>query len=299
MLAVDAALLPQVLISGLMIGVLYALMALGITFIFSIMRMINWAMGEFYMIGSFAQYLIVVHFLGPDLWWVAVPLSAAIVFVLGAIVEPLLIRPMFDPAVERKEEYASIVTLALSLGLQSLAALLNGPFAKSPGSTFANVPLGPLTVPGARVAASIAAVLALSIFYLAIKRTWIGMALRAAAQSRVGVETAGVDIMRLDQIAFGLGVALAAMSGALLAPVFLVYPLDGQVATTKGFETVIIGGLGSIPGAVVAAILVGIVENLGATFLSSEYQHVYGFILLVLILLIRPTGLFGERERVA
>src|SRR6202521_5165559 len=100
-------LLVQTLIAGLMIGVLYALMALGITFIYSIVKMINWAMGEFYMIGSFVQYLLVVEFLGPDLWWVAVPLSALTVFLVGALVEPVLIKPMFTQSIERKDDYAT------------------------------------------------------------------------------------------------------------------------------------------------------------------------------------------------
>jgi branched-chain amino acid transport system permease protein len=282
-----------------MIGLLYALMGLGITFIFSVMRMINWAMGEFYMIGSFVQYLIIVHFLGADLWWLAVPMSAAAVFVLGMVIEPILIRPMFDRKVERKEEYGTIVTLALSLGLQGVTALINGPFAHSPGSNLPDVQLLTLPVSGARVAASLGALVGLIIFYVVIRRTWIGMALRAAAQSRAGVETVGLNLMRLDQVAFGIGVALAAMAGALLAPVFLVYPLNGQVTTTKGFEIVIIGGLGSIRGAVVAAFMVGIVESLGSAYISSTFQSVYGFALLMIVLLVRPLGLFGERERIA
>jgi hypothetical protein len=103
-------LLAQTLIAGVMIGVIYALMALGITFIYSIVKMINWAMGEFYMIGSFVQYGLIVYFLGPDLWWVAVPLSAATVFLLGVLLEPILIKPMFTSGIERKDDYATVVT---------------------------------------------------------------------------------------------------------------------------------------------------------------------------------------------
>src|SRR5579863_4763573 len=105
----------QTLIAGVIIGVLYALMALGITFIYSIVKMINWAMGEFYMIGSFVQYLLIVEFLGPRLWWVAVPLSALTVFLVGALIEPILIKPMFTQGIERKDDYATVVTIALVL----------------------------------------------------------------------------------------------------------------------------------------------------------------------------------------
>ena len=120
----------QTLIAGIMIGVLYALMALGITFIYSIVKMINWSMGEFYMIGGYVQFLLITEWLGPDLWWVAAPLSALGVFLLGYLLEPLLIKPMFTSAIERKDDYAIVVTIALLLMLRNLAAALGGPYQK-------------------------------------------------------------------------------------------------------------------------------------------------------------------------
>ena len=287
----------QTLIAGITIGVLYALMALGITFIYSIVKMINWAMGEFYMIGSYLQYVLVVHLLGPDLWYLAIPLAGLGVFALGALVEPVLIKPMFVRNIERKDDYATVVTIALLLLLRNLAAALGGPYQRTPGSNLPTVLLGPLPQSGARVAAFLCALVAVALFYVLLKKTWFGLALRAAAQSRVGVQTAGVDILRLDQVAFGIGVALAGIAGALLAPVFLVFPTNGVVTTVKGFEIIVIGGLGSIPGALIAGVLLGIVESLGASFIASAYQNVYGFLLVLLVLLIRPTGLFGERGR--
>jgi branched-chain amino acid transport system permease protein len=289
----------QTLISGVMIGVLYALMALGITFIYSIVKMINWAMGEFYMLGSFAQYLLVVYLLGPDLWWVAVPIAALSIFLIGAAVEPILIKPMFRQALERKDEYATVVTIALLLLLRNLVQAIAGPNQFTPGSNLQVVMLGPLPVTGARFAAFLCTLAALALFYVLLKKTWWGLALRAAAQSRIGAQTSGVDILRLDQIAFGVGVALAGLAGALLAPEFQVYPTNGVVTTVKGFEIIVIGGLGSIPGALIAGVMLGVVENLGAAFIASPYQNVYGFLLVLLVLLLRPTGLFGERVRQA
>src|SRR5678815_3736875 len=175
-------LLVQTLISGVMIGVLYALMALGITFIYSIVRMINWAMGEFYMLGSYIQYVAVAYLLGRNYWWLAILISTAGTFLIGYLLEPLLME-------------------------------------------------------GARVAASVFALVALAVFYLVISRTWIGLALRAMAQNRVAAQTSGVDVFRLDAMAFAIGVALAGLAGALLAPLFLVYPTNGAVTTVKGFET--------------------------------------------------------------
>jgi branched-chain amino acid transport system permease protein len=294
-----AELFWQALIAGIVIGVIYALMALGITFIYSIVKLINWSMGEFYMIGSYVQYFLVVYLLGPDLWYVAALLSAAAVFLVGFVIEPLLIKPMFTGGVERKDDYATVVTIALLLLLRNLAAALSGPYQRTPGSNLGSVMLGPLPESGARFAAFLCALAAIALFYVLLRRSWLGLALRAAAQSRVGAQTAGVDVLSLDKLAFGIGVGLAGLAGALLAPVFMVYPTNGVVTTTKGFEIIVIGGLGSIPGALIAGLLLGIVESLGATFIASAYQNAYGFALLLIVLALRPSGLFGERVRQA
>ncbi len=292
-------LLLQTVISGLMVGVLYALMALGITFIYSIVKTINWAMGEFYMIGSYIQYVVLHFWLGPNLWWLAAILSTFGVFVVGYLLEPVLIKPMYNRPMQRRDDYATVVTIALLLLLRSLAVALGGPNQYRPESTLPMVWIGPLPQEGARVAASICAVVALGIFWLVIKKTWVGLALRAAAQNRVASQTSGVDVYRLDAIAFAIGVALAGLAGALLAPLFMVFPTNGAVTTVKGFEIIVIGGLGSIPGALIGGLLLGLVESLGAAFISSPFQNAYGFLLVILILLVKPNGLFGKREREA
>ena len=289
----------QTAISGVMIGVLYALMALGITFIYSIMRMINWAMGEFYMVGSYLQYMLVAWLLGPELWWLAIILSTAGVFVMGLVVQWGLIKPIFKKPPEMRDDYATVVTLALLLFLRSVATGLAGPNQFTPGSNLPIIMVGPMPLAGARVAAFLFALAALALFWAVLRYTWYGLALRAASQSRVGVQTAGIDVLSVDRVAFGIGVALAGLAGALLAPVFLVFPTNGMITTVKGFEIVVIGGLGSIPGALIAGVLLGLVESFGAAFLDSAYQNIYGFILVIAILVLRPTGLFGERGREA
>jgi len=289
----------QTAISGVMIGVLYALMALGITFIYSIMRMINWAMGEFYMIGSYLQYVLVAFLLGPDLWWLAIIVSTAGVFVFGLVVQWGLLKPIFKKPPEARDDYATVVTLALLLLLRSLATGLAGPNQFTPGSTLPIVMVGPLPVAGARLAAFVFALVALGLFWALLRYTWYGLALRATSQSRVGVQTAGIDVLAVDRIAFGIGVGLAGLAGALLAPVFLVFPTNGLITTVKGFEIVVIGGLGSIPGALIAGVLLGVVESFGAAFIDSAYQNIYGFVFVLLILVFRPHGLFGERGREA
>ena len=295
----SAELLVQTLISGLMVGVLYALMALGITFIYSIVKMINWAMGEFYMIGSYIQFVAVHVLFGPHYWWLAAAIAAAGTFLLGLLLEPILIKPMYDRPMQRRDDYATVVTIALLLLLRSLAVALGGPNQYRPESDLPVVWIGPLPQEGARVAATACALVALVAFWLLVKKTWIGLALRAAAQNRVGAQTAGIDVWRLDAIAFAIGVALAGFAGALLAPLFMVFPTNGAVTTVKGFEIVVLGGLGSIPGALVGGVLLGLVESLGAAFISSPYQNAYGFLIVILVLIIRPNGLFGERGREA
>jgi len=295
----DWVLLSQYVLSGVVIGVIYSLMALGITFIYSIMKMINWGMGEFYMIGSYVQYALIATLLGPRLWYVALPLAMASVFVLGLVIQRFLLRPMFVGVIERRDEYATIVTIAMMVFFRNLAIVVGGPNQYAPGDYARPTTLGTLPISGNRFVALVAALVLLALFYVVTKYTWVGRALRGAAQNRVAIQTAGIDVLRLDMVAFGVGVALAAAAGALLAPDFLVYPENGAISTFKGFEIIVIGGLGSIPGSIVGGVLLGVIEALGSVFLSAAYKDLYGFLLLIVLLVVRPTGLFGERERTA
>jgi branched-chain amino acid transport system permease protein len=272
-------------------------MALGITFIYGIMKMINWAMGEFYMIGSYVQYALIATLLGPRRWYLALPLSMGAVFLLGLVIQRVLLRPMFVGVIERRDEYATIVTIAMMVFFRNVAIVLGGPNQYAPGDYARPTTIGPLPISGNRFVALIATLVLLGLFYFVIKRTWVGRALRGAAQNRVAIQTAGINVLRLDMVAFGVGVALAAAAGALLAPDFLVYPENGASSTFKGFEIIVIGGLGSIPGSVVGGVLLGVIEALGSVFVSAAYKELYGFLLLILLLVVRPTGLFGERER--
>jgi branched-chain amino acid transport system permease protein len=294
---VDFTLLSQYVLSGVVIGMIYSLMALGITFIYGIMKMINWAMGEFYMIGSYVQYALIATLLGPRRWYLALPLSMGAVFLLGLVIQRVLLRPMFVGVIERRDEYATIVTIAMMVFFRNVAIVLGGPNQYAPGDYARPTTIGPLPISGNRFVALIATLVLLGLFYFVIKRTWVGRALRGAAQNRVAIQTAGINVLRLDMVAFGVGVALAAAAGALLAPDFLVYPENGASSTFKGFEIIVIGGLGSIPGSVVGGVLLGVIEALGSVFVSAAYKELYGFLLLILLLVVRPTGLFGERER--
>ncbi len=295
----DSTLLTQYVLAGLVIGSIYCLMAVGITFIYSVVRMINWAMGEFYMIGGYVQYLLIESWLGPHRWYLAVPLAAAGVALLGMAVQRVLLKVMFTGTLERLDEYATIVTIALTVLFRNLAIVIFGPYQFSPPDYAAPVQLGPLPLNGTRFVAFLGAVVLLALFAVVVRRTWFGLALRGVAQNRLGAVAAGVDLGRIDMLAFGIGVGLAGAAGALLAPVFLVYPESGALSTVKGFEIIVIGGLGSLPGSIVGGLLLGLVESLGSVLLSPSFRDVYGFGALLLILALRPTGLWGERVREA
>ncbi|RLG50743.1 MAG: branched-chain amino acid ABC transporter permease [Thermoproteota archaeon] len=295
----DWLLLSQYFFAGLVIGVIYSLMAVGITFIYSIMKMINWSMGEFYMIGSYVQYALVVWLLGPKMWFLGIPLSMLVVFLLGLVVEKLLITPMFTGGIERKDEYATVITIALMVFFRNLFSYIAGPYEYSPPDYAPPMKIGTLPVSGNRFVAFVGTIIILAAFYLVVRKTWIGRAFRAVAQNRVGAQTAGVEVEKIDMLGFGVGVALAAAAGALLAPVFMVFPENGAISTMKGFEIIVIGGIGSIMGSLVGGLLLGMVESLMSVFISPSYRDVYGFLALMIILAVRPTGFFGEKERLA
>src|ERR671924_611013 len=163
---VDLVLVSQYVLSGVVIGLIYSLMALGITFIYGIMKMINWGMGEFYMLGSYAQYALIASLLGPRRWWLALPLAMGAVFVLGVVIQRLLLRPMFVGVVERRDEYATIVTIAMMVFFRNLAIVVGGPNQYAPGDYAKPTTLGPLPISGNRFVALIATLVLLALFYL-------------------------------------------------------------------------------------------------------------------------------------
>ena len=159
---VSGQLLLNFIIAGIMIGALYALMAMGITFIYSIMKMINWSMGEFYMLGSYAQWALIVFVLGNRFWYLGIVGTAVALFILGLIVQAILIRPMFSTGMERKDEYGTVVTIALALFLRNLMTVLSGPDIRTPGRNLAPLKIGSLGISGDRFAAFVGAVIVIA-----------------------------------------------------------------------------------------------------------------------------------------
>lgn len=295
--AIDLHLFSQFLISGVTIGILYCLMSLGINFIYGIMKVINWSIGEFFMIGAFIQYLLLTFWLPTEYWFIGILMSAMAVFVLGNLVQYVLIKPMFEGITDTKLEYATIVTISLSILLRNLAVVLGGPKVYSPPDYAGPSQLLTLPISGNRLIGLAGALIILFLFFIFIKKTWAGRAFRGVAQNRTGVQTAGINVPKYDMLAFGIGTALAGAGGALMAPVFLVHPLCGVTPTVRGFEVIVIAGLGSVPGIFIASLLLGLAESIGSAFISPSFADIYGFILLIIVLLIKPYGLFGKPER--
>jgi branched-chain amino acid transport system permease protein len=284
--------LGEQVLNGLILSVFYALAALGLAIIFGVLKIVNFAHGELYMIGGFAYYGVAsVVGLPPP---VAVLAAFALLFALGIAIEWLLIRPVHEGKVERPDEYAIMITFGLAILLQNLMLSLFGPWTLRPPALFrGGVEIGELVVGGDRLAAAaLGVVLIAGIIYL-LRWTWAGKAIRAVSQDRETAAVVGVDDRLVGMLAFGLGSALAGAAGALMGPV---------IPAIKAYVIVVIGGMGSVPGAIVGALLLGQVENLATVLIPDTtralaYKDAYGLVLLVLVLLLRPQGLFGERAR--
>jgi branched-chain amino acid transport system permease protein len=293
--------LGEQVLNGLILSVFYALAALGLAIIFGVLKIVNFAHGELYMIGGFAYYAVAAAVgLPPP---VAVLAAFVLLFVLGVALEWLLIRPVHEGKVERPDEYAIMITFGLAILLQNLMLSLFGPWTlRPPALVRGRVEIGELVVSGDRLAAAaLGVVLIAGVIYL-LRWTWAGKAIRAVSQDRETAAVIGVDDRLVGMLAFGLGSALAGAAGALMGPVFLVHPTMGVIPAIKAYVIVVIGGMGSVPGAIVGALLLGQVENLATVLIPDTtravaYKDAYGLLLLVLVLLLRPQGLFGERAR--
>ncbi|MDW8360642.1 MAG: branched-chain amino acid ABC transporter permease, partial [Candidatus Caldarchaeum sp.] len=261
-------------------------MGLGISFIYGVMRMINWAMGEFYMLAGYIQ-LVFVAVLGHQLWPLAVPLSLAVLFVIGWFTQRFGLKPMFTAIGERREEYVVIVTIAISVLLKNLMVAIAGPYIYKVPDYLPSLSVNGLVLSGNRLAAAAVASIAMVLFAVMLKYTWVGYALRSTAQNRFAAQTLGVDVWRVDNYAFGVGITLAGVAGVMLAPVFLVYPESGVVPAIKGFVILVIGGLGSLVGSLVGGLLLGLSESIGTALLDPKYREVYGFLIMIAVLLLR------------
>lgn len=287
--------------NGLIISILYALVALGIALIFGVLKIVNFAHGEFYMLGGYACYVAVTVLGLPPIFGVLA--GMLVLFFIGALVERTLIRPIYQGKIDRVDEYAIMITFALSVLLLNLMLSLFGPWPQRPQAIITGVyEIGPALIPGDRLAAALVGVVIIGGFAAILRWTWIGMAVRAVSQHRSAAQAFGINIDRVSTVAFAVGGALAGAAGALIGPVFNVVPQMGLVPAIKAYVIVVLGGLGSIPGAMLGALILGQVESFAPLLVPDSarglaYRDAYGLAVLILVLLVRPQGLFGRKER--
>jgi len=295
------AAIGELAVSGLIIGILYALLALGIALIFGVLKIVNFAHGEFYMLGGYAGYVAVSVLGVPPA--VSVLVGMAVVFVVGVVVERALIRPIHLGKVDRADEYAIMITFALSVLLLNLMLSIFGPWPQRPPAILAGVfELGPMLIPGDRLAAALVGLGIILAFMAVLRWSWVGMAVRAVSQDRGAAQAFGIDIDRVSTVAFAAGAALAGAAGALIGPVFNVVPQMGLTFAIKAYVIVVLGGMGSTGGAILGALILGQVESFAPILVPDPargmaYRDAYGLLVLILVLLVRPQGLFGRKER--
>lgn len=284
----DLAIFGQHLLNGVLIGCAYALIAIGLTMIFGVMNIANFAHGEFYMMGGFlAFYLISLLKVN---YFLALPLAVLLVMVLALVIQ----QTVFKRLREAPMMTTTLVTIGLSILLEQVAHLLWGPQPQVIPNPFPTKPLsffGIYTTPLYLFSMAVTAALIL-LGHVLIQRTRMGKAMRATFQNKEAAALVGVRIDRIYMYAFTFGAALAAAAGAVLGGFIPVEPTMGGVATLKAFVVVILGGMGSFVGAIVGGLLLGLAEGLGAGYFSTGWKDAIGFFAVILLLLFRPEGLF-------
>jgi branched-chain amino acid transport system permease protein len=284
----------QHVLNGVVLGGTYALLGIGLTLIFGIMRVVNFTHGELYAFGAYLAYLFIA-LLHVD-FFLSIALAALAGFALGALIERVLLRPLGSADTDT----VMLVMIGAWIAMQNAEQFVWGGVAKLVPSPFAQEPLviGPVSVLPLRLFVLAATLLLLVGFYLLIDRTRLGMAMRATFQDRDTAALMGVDVRRVYTLTFALGSALAAIAGALLGPMFLVYPTMGNLVGLKAFAVVILGGLGNIAGATAGGFVLALVEEFGAGYVSSEYRDALGFLVIIVVLTLRPQGFFALKGRI-
>ena len=282
------------IVNGLLVGAIYAVMALGLMVILGILGVINMAQGELYMLGGYASYFAIAQ-LGVD-YFTSIPLAMAATAVAGIALERLAVRPL------RGRPFFTVFlsTFAASMMLQDLAPLLWLPDPREIPSPFTLQPivLGPIFLTRQRIFIFVVALGVVATFAAFLRFARAGMAMRALAKDHDAALLMGINAERMQMLTFALGSALAAAAGALLGAMFNVYPTMGELPLIKGFALVIMGGMGSVGGVFAAGLILGVAEGLTAGFFSTGWVDVVAFGTLIIVLLIRPEGLsaWGRRR---
>ena len=283
--------LIQTILDGLMVGGLYATVAIGVTLVFGIMGILNFAHGQMVMLGAYTAFFVVSSGLG---FWPALLVGMAAMGLLGLVLERVVFRYTLTDHMQ-----GLTASLGLIMVIENIAAA-----AFTPDPRHFDPPLpGSFQIAGLTLSSQRMLVLALVIVlvvacYLFLQKTRIGKAIRAMGQNRTGAALVGIQTTQVTAVVFMLGSAMAGAAGVLYGSLFAIHPYMAAAPLMKGFILTVLGGLGSVPGAVVAGFLLGLAESLGSRYFSASFRDGYGFILLIVALLYFPRGLFGYRGKV-
>ena len=279
----------QVVISGLLAGSIYAMVALGLGLIFGVMRVLNVAHGPLLMLGAYTTFWLFQRFgLNP---YLSILVSMPLLFLLGLALQRVLVRRVVDAP----ELSSLLLTFGVSIALVNLAQLAFTSDLRSVEYLTGSFLVGPFAISKPRLAACTFAIAITAASFVFLRSTRLGKAIRAVSQSREVAQVCGIDVQRIHLLAFGLGSALAAAGGSLVAVMVAIQPEMGQVYTFKSFLVIVLGGAGNYPGALLGGLLLGLVEQLSSLFLTTQVNEAVAYVLLVLVLLVRPTGLLKGR----
>ena len=287
----DPAILIPAILNGLTTGAIYALVALGLTLIYGVLHIINFAHGSLLMVAMYGVFFLHALF-GIDPY-VALPIMVPLFFIVGYVLQ----RAVIGPASHGKDENILLVTLGLAIILDNGALFLwtsttrtvDVPYA------FSVVDLGVALIAVPRLVAFFGAFAMAALLWLILARTDTGKAIRAVAREREGARLVGIQVEHIFAVSFGIGTACLAAAACLLLPTFYVTPQVGYTFVLIAFTTVVLGGMGSFPGALLGGLILGVVEALGGLFFGESLGEIGIYAIFILILLFRPTGLFGVR----
>jgi branched-chain amino acid transport system permease protein len=281
----------NVAVSGLLTGLVYGLMALGLSVIFGVVRVVNFAHGEMMTIGMFLA-ILAFSFLKLDPLLTMVPI-AAVLFVLGYLLQAGIINPFIN----RPEHSQFMLLVAVAIILVNAQLIVFGPDAQNVHTSYSfdSFLIGPLIVDAAKIYAAAAALAVAAALFAFFRFTLVGKAIRACADNYLGAKVVGLNVRHLYALTFGLGSACVAVAGCMMVLLVDVTPVIGPAYTLLAFVIVIVGGLGSMTGALAGGVLIGVSEALAGLFITPSAKSMFSFGLLILVLLLRPQGLFGKK----
>jgi branched-chain amino acid transport system permease protein len=287
---ITPAMVAQVVVSGILAGALYAMVALGLALIFGVMRVINVAHGPLLMLGAYTTYFLYATWgMNP---YLTLPISMAVLFVIGLLLQRTLVYRVVDAP----ELSSLLLTFGISIALVNVAQLVFTSDLRAVEYLTGSWVVGPVAFSKSRVVAFAVASALTGGAFLFLRSTRLGKAIRATSQSREVAMVCGIDVRRIHLITFGLAAALAAAGGTLISVIVAIQPEMGQIWTFKSFLVIVLGGAGNYPGALLGGMLLGLVEQLASLVLTTQLSEAVAYVLLVLVLLVRPSGLLGGRQ---